>query len=83
MGMAIMQPLTSVGMIPRAVHHLFTGIEKRQEACVAAGGTPPTFEIITQFLELYNEEIIDLFDGNRENVGCHGYHTIVSSLHIM
>ena len=64
---------TSLGMIPRAVHHLFTGIEKRQEACVAAGGTPPTFEIVTQFLELYNEEIIDLFDGNRENVGCHGY----------
>ena len=55
-------------MIPRAVHHLFVGIAARREQAMAAQLPGPQFEITAQFLELYNEEIIDLFDASREQV---------------
>ena len=41
-----------VGIIPRAVHHIFSEIEKDESH----------FSIAVQFIELYNEEIIDLLD---------------------
>ncbi|TMW46642.1 hypothetical protein DOY81_008278, partial [Sarcophaga bullata] len=41
-----------VGIIPRAVHHIFSQIEKDESH----------FSIAVQFIELYNEEIIDLLD---------------------
>ena len=52
----------NVGIIPRAVRQLFEGIAKRQEEAREKGFTVPEFKISTQFMELYNEEIIDLFD---------------------
>lgn len=48
------------GIIPRAVEHLFDGIKKRQEEAKSRGLPPPEFNINAQFLELYNEEVIDL-----------------------
>ncbi|XP_061778642.1 kinesin-like protein KIF21B isoform X4 [Nerophis ophidion] len=54
------------GIIPRAVHQLFQGIESRRERSNEAGTPPPEFKVTAQFLELYNEEILDLFDGTRD-----------------
>ncbi|XP_028854024.1 kinesin-like protein KIF21B isoform X3 [Denticeps clupeoides] len=54
------------GIIPRAVRHLFQGIQKRRTEAQAAGGHPPEFKVSAQFLELYNEEILDLFEGARD-----------------
>ncbi|XP_075217567.1 kinesin-like protein 31E isoform X2 [Lycorma delicatula] len=51
-----------IGIIPRAIDQIFSGIEEMCQAAKEAGETPPQFKIAAQFLELYNEEIIDLFD---------------------
>uniref|UniRef100_A0AAX7SF38 Kinesin motor domain-containing protein n=1 Tax=Astatotilapia calliptera TaxID=8154 RepID=A0AAX7SF38_ASTCA len=54
------------GIIPRAVHQLFEGIQARRMRAQEAGTQPPDFKVSAQFLELYNEEILDLFDGTRD-----------------
>ncbi|XP_036004739.1 kinesin-like protein KIF21A isoform X2 [Fundulus heteroclitus] len=54
------------GIIPRAVHHLFRGIEARRQAATEQGRPVPEFKINAQFLELYNEEVLDLFDTTRD-----------------
>ncbi|KAL7407769.1 hypothetical protein ABVT39_013410 [Epinephelus coioides] len=54
------------GIIPRAVHQLFEGIKNRRVRAQETGGQPPEFKVSAQFLELYNEEILDLFDGARD-----------------
>ncbi|XP_075870275.1 kinesin-like protein KIF21B isoform X3 [Nelusetta ayraudi] len=54
------------GIIPRAVHQLFQGIQSRRSQAQEAGTPPPEFKVSAQFLELYNEEILDLFDGARD-----------------
>ncbi|MBN3298410.1 KI21A protein, partial [Amia calva] len=55
-----------LGIIPRAVHHLFKGIEQRKQAAADQGQPAPEFKINAQFLELYNEEVLDLFDSARD-----------------
>ncbi|XP_037834085.1 kinesin-like protein KIF21A isoform X2 [Kryptolebias marmoratus] len=55
-----------LGIIPRAVHHLYKGIEKRRQAAQEQGRSAPEFKINAQFLELYNEEVLDLFDSARD-----------------
>uniref|UniRef100_A0A6Q2XMB4 Kinesin motor domain-containing protein n=1 Tax=Esox lucius TaxID=8010 RepID=A0A6Q2XMB4_ESOLU len=55
-----------LGIIPRAVSHLFRGIEDRQQVAREQGRPAPEFKINAQFLELYNEEILDLFDASRD-----------------
>ncbi|KAK6317877.1 hypothetical protein J4Q44_G00111680 [Coregonus suidteri] len=55
-----------LGIIPRAVSHLFRGIEERQQAAKEQGRPVPEFKINAQFLELYNEEVLDLFDSTRD-----------------
>ncbi|XP_062996831.1 kinesin-like protein KIF21B [Elgaria multicarinata webbii] len=54
------------GIIPRAIAHLFSGIEERKRAAQEQGVTAPEFKVSAQFLELYNEEILDLFDSSRD-----------------
>ncbi|KAK2862333.1 hypothetical protein Q5P01_001866 [Channa striata] len=54
------------GIIPRAVHQLFEGIQSRRMRAQDAGTHPPEFKVSAQFLELYNEEILDLFDEARD-----------------
>ncbi|XP_051957385.1 kinesin-like protein KIF21B [Xyrauchen texanus] len=54
------------GIIPRAVRHLFQGIQKRRLEAQSADMPLPEFKVSAQFLELYNEEILDLFDSNRD-----------------
>ncbi|XP_053283553.1 kinesin-like protein KIF21A isoform X5 [Pleuronectes platessa] len=55
-----------LGIIPRAVHHLYKGIEERKQAAQEQGRPVPEFKINAQFLELYNEEVLDLFDTVRD-----------------
>ncbi|KAL0968629.1 hypothetical protein UPYG_G00269360 [Umbra pygmaea] len=55
-----------LGIIPRAVGHLFRGIEERQHVAREQGLPVPEFKINAQFLELYNEEVLDLFDTTRD-----------------
>lgn len=50
------------GIIPRAIRDLFTGAEERAESARAQGQLPPEFSVQTQFIELYNEDIVDLLD---------------------
>ncbi|XP_039617035.1 kinesin-like protein KIF21A isoform X2 [Polypterus senegalus] len=54
------------GIIPRAVKHLFKGIDQRKHAAIEQGLPPPEFKVNAQFLELYNEEVLDLFDSTRD-----------------
>ncbi|CAL1278544.1 unnamed protein product [Larinioides sclopetarius] len=54
------------GIIPRAVEHLFEKIEEIQLQEKEKGCTPPEFKVNAQFMELYNEEVIDLLDTTRD-----------------
>ncbi|KAM9520008.1 kinesin-like protein KIF21B isoform 1-T3 [Guaruba guarouba] len=54
------------GIIPRAISHLFSGIEERKRVAQSQGRAAPEFKVSAQFLELYNEEILDLFDSARD-----------------
>ncbi|XP_053572571.1 kinesin-like protein KIF21A isoform X2 [Bombina bombina] len=54
------------GMIPRAVQHLFKLINEKKQAALDQGLPPPDFKVNAQFLELYNEEVLDLFDTTRD-----------------
>ena len=53
-----------LGIIPRAVRHLFEGVQARIEEAKENNVQPPEFKVSAQFMELYNEEIIDLFDNS-------------------
>lgn len=56
---------TQEGIIPRAVRHLFEGITRLQENPYDDDGEylgSLQFNVAAQFMELYNEEIIDLLD---------------------
>ncbi|XP_065185487.1 kinesin-like protein KIF21A isoform X2 [Sycon ciliatum] len=56
-----------LGVVPRAVEHIFNGIRSRQLAAQEASLPPPQFQLEAEFMELYNEEIVDLFDANQGN----------------
>uniref|UniRef100_A0A915LXU0 Kinesin motor domain-containing protein n=1 Tax=Meloidogyne javanica TaxID=6303 RepID=A0A915LXU0_MELJA len=55
----------AAGIIPRAARHLFEGIEERRLEAKTSGAVEPTFELNVQFIELYNEEIVDLLSDDR------------------
>ncbi|KAF2364009.1 Kinesin motor domain [Trinorchestia longiramus] len=57
------------GIVPRAVHHLFQGIADRRKEAIELQKTPPEFKVSAHFMELYNEEVIDLFDPVFKGVG--------------
>ncbi|XP_036064025.1 kinesin-like protein KIF21A isoform X14 [Onychomys torridus] len=54
------------GIISRAVKHLFKSIEEKKTTAIKHGVPPPEFKVNAQFLELYNEEVLDLFDTTRD-----------------
>ncbi|XP_057557380.1 kinesin-like protein KIF21A isoform X5 [Hippopotamus amphibius kiboko] len=54
------------GIISRAVKHLFKSIEEKKHNSIKNGLPPPDFKVNAQFLELYNEEVLDLFDTTRD-----------------
>lgn len=67
-GFEVNLPQDEIGIIPRAIHDLFNSINSEIEKAYELGMQPPEFKITAQFMELYNEEVIDLFNptNNRE-----------------
>lgn len=61
-GFDVELPDEQKGIIPRAIHHLFDGIEDRIRNAQESGEIAPEFKVTAQFMELYNEEVIDLFN---------------------
>ncbi|XP_063982533.1 kinesin-like protein KIF21A isoform X1 [Diachasmimorpha longicaudata] len=53
---------TIVGIIPRAIRHLFDGIADKQASARERALMPPEFKVTAQFLELYNEDLKDLLE---------------------
>ncbi|CAH8543306.1 unnamed protein product [Dicrocoelium dendriticum] len=53
------------GIIPRAVQYLFTQIAQCRSEAARKREPVPEFKVVAQFLELYNEELVDLLDCNR------------------
>ena len=41
-----------VGVIPRAVNQIFTGIEERRREAIERNEPPPQYELTAQFLEV-------------------------------
>lgn len=57
-----------LGIIPRAIRHIFAGIEKLQHPEDSdTSATNSQFSVAVQFIELYNEDIIDLLDPFNKN----------------
>ncbi|KAG7310399.1 hypothetical protein JYU34_003174 [Plutella xylostella] len=54
------------GIIPRAIRDLFAGAEARADQAREQGLLPPEFCVQAQFIELYNEDIVDLLDPARD-----------------
>ncbi|RCN26978.1 kinesin motor domain protein, partial [Ancylostoma caninum] len=54
-----------VGVIPRALAHVFRRIIELRREAQENGILEPTFDVSVQFIELYNEEIIDLLANDR------------------
>jgi len=50
-----------VGIIPRAVEHLFNGIDERRKEALNAGRPLPDFSIKAQFIEVYIYIIATLY----------------------
>ncbi|RUS77150.1 hypothetical protein EGW08_015085, partial [Elysia chlorotica] len=65
-GSGAAQVTDAVGIVPRAVDHLFLGIEERRRQAFENGDPAPDFKVTAQFMELYNEEILDLLDTTRD-----------------
>lgn len=60
-----------IGIIPRAIEHLFGGIQNRIDKAQETGSLVPEFKVMAQFMELYNEEVIDLFNPAYNKVSPH------------
>nr|CDQ00863.2 BMA-KLP-12, isoform a [Brugia malayi] len=58
-----------VGIVPRAIRHLFSGMDSRKQQALEQGFVEPCFDIVAQFVELYNEDIIDLLSHERSPTG--------------
>ncbi|EPB70279.1 kinesin motor domain protein [Ancylostoma ceylanicum] len=54
-----------VGVIPRALAHVFRRIVELRREAQESGILEPTFDVSVQFIELYNEEIVDLLANDR------------------
>uniref|UniRef100_A0AC35ER87 Kinesin-like protein n=1 Tax=Panagrolaimus sp. PS1159 TaxID=55785 RepID=A0AC35ER87_9BILA len=59
-------PPDDLGIVPRAVQHIFDGIELRKKEAQENGVLPPTFEVTVTFVELYNENIFDLLNQGKD-----------------
>jgi kinesin family protein 4/21/27 len=59
--------LESTGIIPRAVQQIFNTIDELKRKAKESHGIEPTFTVEAQFIELYNEELVDLLAGDRNS----------------
>ena len=49
------------GIVPRAVSHLFDGIEKRKQAAKQNGEPPPDFKVNVQFMEVGSRASVGIY----------------------
>lgn len=59
-----------VGILPRAIRHIFSGINNRQDRAREEGQSVPEFRVEAQFIELYNENLFDLLEPSRDHQVC-------------
>lgn len=74
-------PDEELGIIPRAVHHLFKGIEERRQAAQEQGRPVPEFKINAQFLEVQTHvAVLKAFVINSSNSGSYCRHCRFNAL---
>ncbi|XP_032663629.1 kinesin-like protein KIF21A isoform X2 [Odontomachus brunneus] len=73
---------TIVGIIPRAINHLFNGIADKQERARERAQMPPEFKVTAQFLELYNEDLKDLLEPGGPRGGARIHEDTTGNIHL-
>ncbi|XP_018357317.1 PREDICTED: kinesin-like protein KIF21A isoform X3 [Trachymyrmex septentrionalis] len=73
---------TIVGIIPRAIKHLFDGIADKQKRARERAQMPPEFKITAQFLELYNEDLKDLLEPGGPRGGARIHEDTMGNIHL-
>ncbi|KAK0161534.1 hypothetical protein PV327_009993 [Microctonus hyperodae] len=71
-----------VGIIPRAIRHLFNGIADKHEKARERGHMPPEFKVTAQFLELYNEDLKDLLEPGGPRGGARIHEDTSGNIHL-
>ncbi|XP_015597842.1 kinesin-like protein KIF21A isoform X2 [Cephus cinctus] len=71
-----------VGIIPRAITHLFNGIAEKQERAKERGQMAPEFKVTAQFLELYNEDLKDLLEPGGPRGGARIHEDTAGNIHL-
>ncbi|KAJ8673462.1 hypothetical protein QAD02_004724 [Eretmocerus hayati] len=73
---------TVVGIIPRAIKHLFDGIAEKQSRARERAQMPPEFKVSAQFLELYNEDLKDLLEPGGPRGGARIHEDTGGNIHL-
>ncbi|XP_018311890.1 kinesin-like protein KIF21A isoform X1 [Mycetomoellerius zeteki] len=71
-----------VGIIPRAIKHLFDGIADKQKRAKERAQMPPEFKVTAQFLELYNEDLKDLLEPGGPRGGARIHEDTMGNIHL-
>ncbi|XP_014212531.1 kinesin-like protein KIF21A isoform X2 [Copidosoma floridanum] len=71
-----------VGIIPRAIKHLFDGIADKQARARERAQMPPEFKVTAQFLELYNEDLKDLLEPGGPRGGARIHEDTAGNIHL-
>ncbi|XP_003707301.2 kinesin-like protein 31E isoform X1 [Megachile rotundata] len=71
-----------VGIIPRAIRHLFNGIAEKQQRARESAQMPPEFKVTAQFLELYNEDLKDLLEPGGPRGGARIHEDTSGNIHL-
>ena len=67
------------GMIPRAVEHIFTGIEERRTAAAERNEPAPQFQITAQFLEVGRHiQVLRISGGLFQSI-----HVVLQCIHVV
>lgn len=72
----------SIGIVPRALNQLFDTIDQREQEARESNQQPPEFKVTVQFIELYNEDIIDLLDESHHNTNNNITHALAKHIRI-
>ncbi|NP_001360493.1 Kinesin-like protein klp-12 [Caenorhabditis elegans] len=62
---AVTQKEEDLGVIPRAIQHTFRKIAECKAQAIEQGLLEPAFEVSVQFVELYNDDVLDLLSDDR------------------
>ncbi|XP_054010629.1 kinesin-like protein KIF21A isoform X2 [Hylaeus anthracinus] len=73
---------TVIGIIPRAIKHLFNGITEKQQCARERAQMPSEFKVTAQFLELYNEDLKDLLEPGGPRGGARIHEDTAGNIHL-